>query len=109
MKMSIGFLLMFCGIIGCSFSQKPIQAATPVVHDTVYLDNPYTADSISILCDSITRLREAKRAISAREQDATSTLSQIIYYVNICDRNPKQKMYEHGWLKRALKYYKPKK
>jgi hypothetical protein len=110
MKMSIGFLLLFCGIIGCTFSQKPIQVINPVVvHDTIYLDNPYTVDSISILCDSIIQLRKAKQAISVREQNATSTLAQIIYYVGICDKNPKQKMYEHGWLKRALKYYKPKK
>jgi len=107
--MSIGFLLMFCGIIGCTFSQKPIQTVNTVVRDTVYLDSPYQVDTIATLRDSITQLRKAKQAISVREQDATSTLAQIIYYVNICDRNPKQKMYEHGWLKRALKYYKPKK
>ncbi len=107
--MSIGFLFLFCGIIGCTFSQKPIQITSRVVHDTVYVDRPCKMDSISILCDSITQLRKAKQAISKREQDATSTLAQIIYYVSICDRNPKQKMYEHGWMKRALKYYKPKK
>jgi hypothetical protein len=105
MKKIIFFV--FLAFVSCT--QKPIQAITPVVHDTIYLDNPYTVDSISILCDSITKLRKVKQAISVREQDATSTLAQTIYYVNICDRNPKQKMYEQGWLKRALKYYKPKK
>jgi len=50
-----------------------------------------------------------QNAVSLKQADAVSTLTQIQYYENIINRNPSQKKYEHGWITRALKYYNFKK
>ena len=104
--MSIGFLFLVMGVIGCVFTpnSNPIQKTdTITVHDTVFLDSPYQVDTIAQLRDSIARIHSAKRVISSREKKAVERIEQIKYYVNICDRNPSQKVFIFGWVKRALK------
>ena len=89
------FILAFSG---CKRDIKYVvqeKRDTIQIHDTVFV---LRIDTIYV-----NSFQNGNNSESIKQAEAVSRLAQIKYYVAICDRNPKQKIYEHGWIKRALK------
>ena len=96
-------------LIACQPQPCPdVKPDTLIVHDTVF----YAKDTVMIpIVDTTQLVKEHVRyqKLAARydsvRQDAIIAKMQIAqakYYIKICQRNPTQKKFLLGWMRRAL-------
>lgn len=107
--LALTFMLMILGfIISCS-SSKTDDARTDTIFvdvvkfDTILVDRVNEIDSLSkylkLAQDSVKFYRDSvyyQNYINGRR------IEKIKYYINICNKNAKNKKYFFGWIKRTM-------
>jgi len=81
--------------------RNPVRIETVQIHDTVYRPHHIVCDTV-IMQDTIT-IGANYDSLGMRLRAANQKLNKVQFYVNICNKNPKQDKFLKGWVNRALK------
>ncbi len=93
--------LLITAVLLASCRLKVLPAPAPI-HDTVYLPAPVVDETLEPVIDTVYLPGQNCDSMAMWLRAARQKLNKINYYVNICNRNPKQDKFLRGWMNRAL-------
>lgn len=93
------FILVLIVVSSCGKIQT---INSTVIRDTIKIEVPIIVhDTIRDTVRDTVRIESNK--LSFEDYNNRYILAQIRRYVELCDKRPANRKFEHGWIKRALK------
>jgi hypothetical protein len=72
-------------------------------HDTIQVvDNKIRDSLVSVLQKTKDSLKRCRDSIEYEDYINARRIEKVKYYINICEKNSKNKKYFYGWIKRAV-------